>query len=62
MNNNVIFMAISKGGVIVAKEVGKDLTQEQFVAHFEEFRRLNYTSFCTFMTERELRELLKRFE
>jgi len=60
--HSVILLAISKGGVIVAKEAWLSLTQEQFLIKFEAFRKLNYNCFCTFMTEKELRELIKRFD
>jgi len=62
MTSNVIFIAINSGGVAIDKEAAMEVDETQFATKFAAFKKKHYGYSCTFFTEVELRELLKRFE
>ena len=62
MKYSAIFLAITRGGVVVTKEVVVDLEEEAFMKHFEAFTKENSQHFCAFLTDREMRELTRRIE
>ena len=41
MKYSAIFLAITRGGVVVTKEVVVDLEEEAFMKHFEAFTKEN---------------------
>ena len=62
MQTNAVLIAISRGGVIVNKEVMIGLEETEFMARFKEFERRNPGHFYTFLSEQELGILLRMIE
>ena len=60
--NNIAFIAVNGGGVIVNKEVAVGVDDATFVERLDVFKRRNYGFCVTFFTQAELVELLKRFD